>query len=309
MPGEVEPVGDVVAGLGEGPWWDAATATLLWLDIPGGMLHRTDPVSGDTSSRDYGAPLAMVVQAADGGLVLARGDELLVLPPGTDEPRPWTRFPARPNMRLNDGTWDRQRRLLVGTMVLPQQDGGPAALWRVSTAGERHELVSGLRLSNGVAWSPDGTRLYHVDTPVRRIWAHDVDAAGDITTSTSFADVEAGAGNPDGLTVDAEGHVWVCLFGGWSVRRYTPDGRIERELRLPVEHPTSCAFGGPDLATLFVTTASNRLDAAGRTAQPLAGHLLAARPGPVGFPGVRGVPPHDLTQFVDTQPPKERKTT
>jgi sugar lactone lactonase YvrE len=290
----VTPVCDVVAGLGEGPVWDPATGTVVWVDIPGGILHRTAPDSGLTVSRDLGAPLALALPTP-AGTVVARGDDLLVLPADGSAPLPWRSFPHRPNMRLNDGCWDQQGRLLIGTMVLPRQEGGPAALWRVDPAGgEPVEVVPGLTLSNGVAWSPDGRRLYHVDTPARVLWAHDIGPGGDVTGSSVLARVEEGAGNPDGITVDAQGHLWVCLFGGWAVRRYSPAGDIAGEIRLPVQHPTSCAFGGSTLRTLFVTTAANRLDDAGRRAQPWAGRLLQCRPGVAGFPGALGVPPATL---------------
>lgn len=297
MNAAVRPVSGVVAGLGEGPVWDAVTGTLSWVDIPGGVLHRTRPDSGRTVSRELGAPLALALPTPS-GTVMARGDDLLVLPPDGSGPLPWVTFPHRTNMRLNDGLWDQQGRLLVGTMVLPGQDGGPAALWRVDPAGgEPREMVPGLRLSNGVAWNPNGNRLYHVDTPARRLWAHDFDASGEITSSRVFAHVEDGVGNPDGITVDAEGYVWVCLFGGWTVRRYAPDGLRSGEVRLPVQHPTSCAFGGGGLRTLFVTTASNRLDDAGRREQPWAGRLLALVPGVAGSPGALGRPPLELFDF------------
>jgi sugar lactone lactonase YvrE len=291
---EATPVGDVIAGLGESPVWHAESATLFWVDIPRGALHRTDPVTGHTETRELGAPLALALPTPDGAVLVARGDDLLVLPPDGGRPRKWVSFPHRENMRLNDGLWDQQGRLLVGTMVLPQHEGGPAALWRVEADGTCREMVGNLRLSNGVGWSTDGTHLFHVDTPVRRLWAHRIDAAGAVAASRIVAEVEAGAGNPDGLTVDSEGFVWVCLFGGWAVRRYAPDGRLADELRLPVQHPTSCVFGGPDRSTLFVTTASNRLDGAGRAAQPLAGRLLALRPGVAGHEGALGVAPEEL---------------
>jgi sugar lactone lactonase YvrE len=299
---EVHPVGDVVAGLGEGPVWDPISRTVLWVDIPGGSLHRTALDTGRTETRQIGAPLALALPGPDGAVLLARGDDLLILPADGSDLVPWMSFPHRDNMRLNDGLWDQQGRLLIGTMVLPGREGGPAALWRVEDDGRARVLVDDLRLSNGVAWSPGGRTLYHVDTPVRRLWAHDVDPYGAVVRSRVLLEIEPGAGNPDGVTVDADGHVWVCLFGGWAVRRYTPDGRLAGQVRLPVQHPTSCGFGSDGRSTLFVTTASNRLDDAGRRAQPWAGRLLALEPGPVGSPGALGRPP---AQWPASRPDQE----
>jgi sugar lactone lactonase YvrE len=138
--------------------------------------------------------------------------------------------------------------------------------------------------TNGPAFGADGRTIYHTDTVGRTIHAFDLSAGGDLSRKRVFTRFAEDDGYPDGMTVDADGFVWVCHWGGWRVTRFAPDGRIDRAVRMPVAQVTSCAFGGPDLATLFVTSASIGLDAATRAAQPLAGGLFAFQPGVRGLP-------------------------
>jgi sugar lactone lactonase YvrE len=145
-------------------------------------------------------------------------------------------------------------------------------------------------VSNGLGWSPDGTVLYYIDTPTLRIdrFAWDLDAVVPHDRRV-LADVSDAPGRPDGLTVDADGCVWVALIRGGELRRYTPDGRLDRTVALPVSHPTSVAFGGPDLAEVYVTSARDALTAEQRANQPLAGRLLRLSPGVRGLPAVPAV--------------------
>ena len=166
------------------------------------------------------------------------------------------------------------------------QSGG-AALYRLDAVGTLTPVISGLTTSNGLGWSPDGTKLYYVETPTRRIDVFDYDArVGAVSARRAFADLADEGGRPDGLTVDAEGGVWVALIRGGTLHRYCPDGRLDAVVALPTSHATSCAFGGPGLADLYVTTARARLTDAERAVQPLAGRLLRLRPGVTGFPQV-----------------------
>ena len=141
---------------------------------------------------------------------------------------------------------------------------------------------------NGICWSPDGRVLYTADSWSHRIYAHDFDGAdGSIANRRVFAELPPHAGVPDGATVDTDGYLWVAVFDGWRVMRFAPDGSVDRQIPLPVQRPTSCIFGGPELATLYVTTARSRLSEAELEAQPLAGSILAIEPGGKGLPSVR----------------------
>ncbi|HYU40590.1 MAG TPA: SMP-30/gluconolactonase/LRE family protein, partial [Vicinamibacteria bacterium] len=148
-----------------------------------------------------------------------------------------------------------------------------------------HTMLTGVSISNGLDWSLDGRRMYYVDSPTRRIDVFDFElATGSIANRRTFASVPADAGVPDGLTVDAAGFVWLALWGGAALRRYAPDGTLERVVPLPVTHPTSCAFGGAGLDELYVTSARRPLTAEEKARQPQAGGVFRLRPGVVGRP-------------------------
>jgi sugar lactone lactonase YvrE len=158
-------------------------------------------------------------------------------------------------------------------------DTRTAALYRLDPDLSVTRVLTGMSVSNGIGWSPDGELLYHVDSPRGRIDVYDFDvAAGTLAGRRAVISVLAERGAPDGLAMDSEGGVWVALFGGAAVRRYSPEGMLEAVLELPVSNPTSCCFGGADLATLFVTTAAR-----GAAHEPLAGALFACRPGVTGL--------------------------
>jgi sugar lactone lactonase YvrE len=278
---QAEPVGDVVAELGEGPCW--ADGTVLWVDIPGGRLHRTDPGSGQTATIDLGPPVSAVLPTADGEVLVSRQDRLVILGDNGAE-RTVVAISPPPAVRFNDGATDPQGRVWIGSMDTGEQSA-LGILYRLDPGPVLTPVVTGVTVSNGLGWSPDGSRLYYVDSPTRQVDVLDFDSAtGAVAGRRRFADLTRGSAFPDGLTVDAEGGVWVALFAGGALHRYGPDGELDTVVTLPVSHPTSCAFGGPDLADLYVTTASAPLPAAERAAQPLAGRLLRFRPGPVGIP-------------------------
>jgi sugar lactone lactonase YvrE len=283
---QAEPVGDVVAELGEGPCWDPtgpAGGTLLWVDIPGGRLHRTDPRSGDTTTASLGPPVSAVLPTLDGELLVSRQDRLVVLGDAGAE-RTVAAISCPPAVRFNDAATDPQGRVWIGSMDTAEQSAA-GLLYRLDPGGVLTPVVTGVTVSNGLGWSPDGSRLYYVDSPTRQVDVLNFDSgSGTVTSRRRFADLTSVPGLPDGLAVDAEGGVWVALHGGGALHRYGPGGDLDAVVTLPTSHPTSCAFGGPDLADLYVTTASLPLSAAERAAQPLAGRLLRLRPGPGGLP-------------------------
>jgi sugar lactone lactonase YvrE len=175
--------------------------------------------------------------------------------------------------RFNDGAVDPEGRFWAGTMTL---DGSASSsLYRLDPDYSVHTMATGLTISNGIGWSPDGKTVYHTDTEKQVIYAYDFDpATGHIENRRDFVRTSEEEGFPDGLTVDAEGFVWSAFYGGWRVVRYGPDGKREREVRLPVANVTACTFGGPDLTDLYITTAWSGLSDEQRREQPLAGDLF-----------------------------------
>ena len=279
---QAELISDARAQLGEGPIWDARTGELLWVDIMAGTVHRLDPETGADRSFDVGRPVGAVVPRASGGYAFALrdgfavGDDTgieLVAPVEED----------RPDLRMNDGACDPLGRFWAGTMHLDETHGA-GALYRLDADGHVETILTDVTISNGVGWSPDGTRMYYVDTPTRGVDVLDFDlVSGAAGNRRRLATIEDGAGLPDGLVVDSEGCIWVALWEGWAVRRYSPDGELLAVADVPAARVTKPAFGGPALDRLYVTTA--RPDAPD-PGQPHAGGVFAVAP------GARGLPPH-----------------
>jgi len=286
MPVTAEPVGDVTAVLGEGPYWRPEDETLLWVDVARGLLHMTRVQLGETITIELD-PVSAAFPAVGGGIVTAGGHRLTLRATRPGEGwagRTIAEAPARDGVRFNDASVDPAGRVWVGSMDIKEKDP-LGTLYRLDTGGTLTPVVKGATVSNGIGWSPDGTRMYYNDSPLRRIDMFDYDqATGEAFGGRMFADLSGADGFPDGLTVDADGYVWVAMFAGGALRRFTPAGHQDAVLPLPVSQPTSCAFGGPGMADLFVTTAYRDLSEAQRAAQPLAGRLLRLRPGPIGLP-------------------------
>jgi sugar lactone lactonase YvrE len=184
---------------------------------------------------------------------------------------------------MNEGGADPVGNFWCGSMAYDEHEGG-GALYRLAPDLTARKVLDGVTISNGLGFSPDGTRAYYVDTPTRRVDAFD-HADGALTGRRTAFPIADGPGSPDGLTVDAEGCVWVALFDGAAVHRYSPDGALLAAVPLPVAQVTACTFGGPDLDRLYVTTSREGLDGDALAAQPLAGALFC-----VDLPGVRGLP-------------------
>ena len=261
----VNAVTDVRAELGEGPRWDAATGALLWVDIEGRMLHRWDGSRVET--RRFDERIGCAAPTDDGDVVVGLASRLALASSGET----LARFPHGADVRANDGACDPSGRLWVGTMHL-QQLPGAAALYRLD-GGTLTPKLEGLTISNGLGWSADGAHMWFVDTPTQRIVEYAYD--GELGEQRTFAAIEKADGSPDGLAVDDQDGVWVGLWGGSCVRRYAPDGDLDRVIALPAANVTACCFGGPDRRTLFITTAApdGRLyavdvDVAGPAAQP-----------------------------------------
>lgn len=258
---------------GEGPVWDATLDRLLWVDLLRGDLLLTEP-DGETERRHVSNVLACVMPRTAGGHIVAteRGFGLLS-PSGelTQLPDVWDDA----TVRMNDGACDPQGRLFCGSMAYGATPGR-GALYRLDPDLSVHPVHSDITISNGIGWSPDGSRAYYVDSGTQRI---DV-CSPDLTERRPFISIPEEVGTPDGLTVDADGGVWVALWGGSAVHRYAPDGTLDQVVPLPVRQVSSCAFGGDDLSTLYITTSAEGLSAP----EPGAGALFVLQPGPVGQP-------------------------
>ena len=280
----VELVLDTRAELGEGPVWDDRTGVLVWVDILVGHVHRYDPTTGVDAVNDVGQPVGAVGLREHGGLVLAVRDGFALLDGGGATPRLIAAVEREdPDTRMNDGEVDPAGRFWAGTMELGAAPGR-GSLYRLDPSGAVTRVLADVSISNGLGWSPDERTLYYIDSPMQRIDAYDyARSSGTIANRRTVAEIEPADGLPDGLAVDAEGCLWVALWGGSSVRRYTPEGRLDRTVELPVSQVSSCAFGGADLDELYVTSAATGLD----EAEPAAGGLFRLRPGVPGLPARR----------------------
>jgi sugar lactone lactonase YvrE len=272
--------------LGECPLWDQATGRLWWTDIFGCRLHRSDA----TGAGPEAFPLPLRVNSfalrADGrGLVAGCWTGFAFLDPDAGTAKRLSHLPAeQPGFVLNDGRCDRARNFWAGT-VCETYDMPGAALFRLAPDGTRQRMADGLLASNGVAFAPDGRTLYYACSVVGVVWAFDLDPDdGVLTRRRVFARLH----RPDGATVDSDGCYWVASFAAGEVLRFTPDGREDRRVRLPVTQVSACAFGGAALDTLFVTTGTFRLTEAEAAAQPLAGSVFAVTGlGATGLPEPR----------------------
>lgn len=263
--------------LGECPLWDEQTQALYWVDIKAPALYRMREGAG-IQEWPMPEPIGSFAFRQTGGLLLALKTSLQTFDPHTAELQRFAQPETdRPSNRYNDGRADRAGRFWVGTMndVLRESVG---SLYRVHPDRTSVRLFSDIVVPNSLGWSPDNKTMYFADTTKRCIWAFDFDLdTGAIGPRRVFRDMTDHPGRPDGSAVDAEGCLWNCEYGGWRIVRYTPAGEIDQVFPVPAANPTCCAFGGSDLRTLYVTSATQRLTPEQLAAQPLAGSVLAMR--------------------------------
>lgn len=271
--------------LGEGPSWDASAGVLYWVDIKRPAIFRFDPQRGQTGHWPMPKPVGCAAPALSNRLIFADTDGVGFLNLDSGE---ISRIAAPesnlPQNRFNDGKTDRAGRMWAGTMedACVQASG---SLYRVDRDLSVHRMDTGFICSNGLGWSPDNRTMYFTDSMVHTIWAYEFDfASGALGKRRVFAKFPEGNGVPDGLTVDSEGFVWSAIWDGWRVVRFAPDGSIDCEIRMPVQRPSSCMFGGADLKTLYVTSACVELGWPSLKNGPLAGSLFAIRTEVAGLP-------------------------
>jgi sugar lactone lactonase YvrE len=274
---------DARADLAEGPWWDEQRQELLWVDIFSGKVHMFDPASGQDRVFGVGQPIGMVARRRSGGLVCAVRDGVGFIDPErqTFELAAPIEIANRAN-RMNDGACDPAGRLWAGTMAT---DLSPSAgnLYRISSTLQVTPVLPKVSISNGLDWSPDGQTFYFTDSTTKRLDAYDFDIdTGEISNGRVLVDLPDPVATPDGMAVDAEGTIWVAMWDGGCVQRFSPEGMLLETLDLPVIRPTSVAFGGPALNQLFITSARNGLTPRQLQDQPHAGGIFVLEPGVTG---------------------------
>ncbi|MGX7952906.1 SMP-30/gluconolactonase/LRE family protein [Tsuneonella sp. HG249] len=276
----MECIADVGAVLGEGPVWIARNEALHWLDIVSGRLFQN--AAGQTDVVEPTQTLCSIVPRAAGGFIggsldgiVAIGADFAIAPlvhPETDQP----------GNRFNDGKVDREGRFWAGTMDRTER-AASGSLYRLDADRRCTRIDSGYTVTNGPAFSVDGRTMYHTDSGRQIIYAFELDRAGNASNRRVFAQFGEGDGYPDGMTVDAEDCLWVAFWDGWCIRRLSPTGERLQEIAVPVQRPTSCAFGGERLDKLFITSARRDFTPAELERQPQAGGLFCFEPGVTGI--------------------------
>jgi L-arabinonolactonase len=282
-PYDILPAGNI---LGEGISWDSHRGTLWWTDIQACRLYRYDWTGGAMQA------LQTPERVGSFGFVAASDELIAAFASGIalyDPQQRTVNWLARPEtitpgVRFNDGRVDRRGRFWSGTMVEDEQLPARGCLYSIDGTGEARCHLQGVRISNGLCFSPDGTRVYFADSPTRTISVYELNEPdGTLGLRRTLAQTPEGA-FPDGATVDVDGCVWSAHWGAGHVVRYTPDGRIDRTIEVPTRQPTCVCFGGPDLDILCVTTAREGLDDATLTNEQHAGDVFLYRVGTQGLP-------------------------
>lgn len=275
-------VADVKAVLGEGPVWVEREQALYWLDIKGRRIFRMD-AEGAVTSHETPFRVGSIAPRTGGGFIAGTEKGIAQIDLGAG------RFeivadpePDRPGNRFNDGKVDRVGRFWAGTMNDAEKEAS-GALYRVGKDLNWARVDDGYRVTNGPAFSPDGRTLYHNDSARQTTYVFDLHEGGDVSGKRIFARFGGSDGYPDGMTVDAESCLWIAFWDGWCVRRFSPSGECIQEVEMPVQRPTSCAFGGPGLDRLYVTSARIGLDEKALAMQPYAGGLFLLSAGAGGL--------------------------
>lgn len=288
MSSQLELVLDAKATLAEGPTWDEETQKLYWLDIEKKQLNKFDPVSKQNVVTQFDQYVSAVALKKSGGLVLAMQHGFYFMDLDKDKPTPIIDPEAHlPNNRFNDGKCDPLGQFWAGTMSM-NNESEAGALYCLNKHREVSSKISGVSVSNGLAWSPDGRTMYYIDSPTKQVVAYDFDAIGNISNRRVVVNIPEGEGVPDGMTIDEEGHIWVAQWGGYKVSRWNVnDGTRLAEVSVPAAHVTSCTFGGDKLDELYITTARSGLTDRMLAEQPLAGGIFKMKTGVKGLPAMK----------------------
>lgn len=277
---------DTKSTLGEGPIWDVEDARLWWIDIEEGLVHRFDPVTNENATFEVGQRIGTVVRRRRGGLVLAAHHGLIAFDAESGQLCPIADPESdKPTNRFNDGKCDPTGRLWAGTLNFEDESQPLGALYCLDTDGTVSKRLDGVCISNGIVWTSDGETMYFIDSPTRRVDAFDFDRVnGTIANRRTAVALDDGLGYPDGMAIDSEDKIWVALWGGWAVARFDPTtGELLEKIDVPVSQVTACAFGGPRLNDLYITTARRGLAGDSLAKQPAAGGLFHVK---VGVHGV-----------------------
>ncbi|HMJ67650.1 MAG TPA: SMP-30/gluconolactonase/LRE family protein [Cyclobacteriaceae bacterium] len=274
---------DAKAMLGEGSIWHPSEKKLYWVDIEGKALHIYDPVSKDDRVITVGERIGTVVPVKQGGVLVALQNGIHKLDTETGRLTLIINPLPDPGLRFNDGKCDPSGRFWVGSNALDSRRRG-ASLYRLDSDGSVHEMLDSVSISNGIVWTADRKTMYYNDTPTMTVQAFDYDdATGTISRGRVAVRIPRNTGAPDGMTIDAEGKLWIALWGGGCVARFDPDtGEMLRKITVPAPNVSSCAFGGDDLGTLYITTARAWVSPEKLQEFPSSGGLFAVKPGVKG---------------------------
>ena len=284
---------DAKAILGEGPVWDTDKGELMWVDIERGELHFTRPETGTDRKMELGAKVGMAVPTKDGKILVALENGLAFI--GDDGTPEIFADPEAglPNNRFNDGKCAPDGRLWVGSMDMDYETNENAgSLYRLDADLTLTRCLTEITVSNGMAWAPDGRTMYYIDSPTYTVAAFDYELQnGRISRRRTIIEVPGEHGAPDGMSIDVEGMLWIAHWDGGNVSRWDPgSGRIIEMINLPAPRTTSCAFGGPDLDILYITTARIGLDKRQLAQFPGSGGLFACRVNTRGFEAQKFAP-------------------
>lgn len=276
---------DAKAKLGEGSIWDPRTGILWWIDIEGKKIHRYDSRTEENQTFSVPSRIGTLVPRSGSGLVVALEDGFHFFneTDGSLEPivDPESHIPTN---RFNDGKCDPAGRFWAGTMAMEGDRQGKGSVYCLYPDQTFQKKISEVSVSNGICWSLDAAIMYYIDSPTRRVDAYTFDdKTGEISEQRTVIEIPEGTGMPDGMTMDENGNLWVAQWGGYRVACYNPNtGKQEDQIDIPTGSVTSCAFGGEELETLYITTASAGFDDAKWEAEPYGGGLFEARPGVKG---------------------------